>query len=48
MTATSTGSSSWASRGDELAIVFAELDVKDVDGVGQGVGQELATCQQVW
>jgi hypothetical protein len=27
---------------DELAIVAAELDVKDVDGVGQGVGQELA------
>src|ERR1700720_4446617 len=26
---------------DKLAIVFAELDVKDVDGVGQGVGQEL-------
>jgi hypothetical protein len=27
---------------DKLAIVAAELDVKGVDGVGQGVGQELA------
>jgi hypothetical protein len=27
---------------DERAIVAAELDVKDMDGVGQGIGQEMA------